>query len=649
MLTAVGGCVQLGEASVAYAPLVEALRDLRQQLGVEAVGELLGPGAADVGALLGEANPNARNAPGIGPGPLFEHLLGFLVRLGARQPTLLVFEDMHWADPSTRDLVAFLGRNLRDAAIALVLSYRTDELHRRHPLRSLLTDLERDPHVERIALSGLTRSELVSLLGEITDEPPTADVLDALIARTEGNPFYVEELVLAAGGGGGLPATVADAILARVSELPAPTSTVLHHAAVLGQTIDDQLLAEVTGQPATQIADALREAVTRQLLLVDQSGCRFRHALVREALYDDLLPGERERLHLAAARALQTLDHGRRIEDQVRWSLLAHHAHAAHDLPMAFTASVRAGIESERMHALAAAGGQFERALQLWEQVPEPAAAAGMTRAELTMRAAEAAHYSSRSLRDIPLVENALAALDTNARPEQRAMFLERLGRVNWTHLRGAEAVAAYEQAVALLADRPPSAEQAFTLAALGQSLMLRDQHRQAETVLRTAIAAAKAVDARATEGHALCSLSPALVRLGRVDAGLEAMDRAQELCRAYGTTEDLCRTFVNLVDGLYVSGRYDAERAAVEGMAYAVPPGTCGSMARPSPATGLRRSSSPGGGRRRLRPRPRSSSGSRARPLPGAAVVEPPARPGPVRAGAADRRPAVAPHHRRW
>ena len=129
------------------------------------------------------------------------HLLGFLVRLGARQPTMLVFEDMHWADPSTRDLVAFLGRNLRDAAIALVLSYRTDELHRRHPLRSLLTDLERDPHVERIALSGLTRSELVSLLGEITDEPPTADVLDALIARTEGNPFYVEELVLAAGGG----------------------------------------------------------------------------------------------------------------------------------------------------------------------------------------------------------------------------------------------------------------------------------------------------------------------------------------------------------------------------------------------------------------------------------------------------------------
>jgi predicted ATPase len=104
---------------------------------------------------------------------------------------------MHWADPSTRDLVAFLGRNLRGAAVAMMLTYRTDELHRRHPLRSLLTDLERDPHIERIGLAGLSRSELATLLGEITDEPPMADVVDDLISRTDGNPFYVEELVAA--------------------------------------------------------------------------------------------------------------------------------------------------------------------------------------------------------------------------------------------------------------------------------------------------------------------------------------------------------------------------------------------------------------------------------------------------------------------
>jgi len=418
MLTAVGGCFQLGEASVAYAPLVGALRELRRQLGTERVAELLGPASAQIGVLFGDVG---EVAPAVGAGPLFEHLLGFLVRLGAYQLTLLVFEDMHWADPSTRDLVAFLGRNLRRAAVALMLSYRTDELHRRHPLRSLLTDLERDPHVERIALAGLNRSELVTLLGEISDEVPIAEALDNLISRSEGNPFYVEELVAASAAGGGLPATLADAILARVSELPEPTSMVLHHAAVLGEVIDDMPLADVAGQSAAQIADALREAVAHQVLVMDQSGCRFRHALVREALYDDLLPGERERLHIAAARALQTPGLGGRVEEHVRWTMLAYHAYAAHDLPLAFAASVRAGLESERMHALAAAAGQFERAVQLWDQVPDAQVAAGMTRAELILRAAEAAHFSSRSARDISLVEAALAALEADARPEQRA------------------------------------------------------------------------------------------------------------------------------------------------------------------------------------------------------------------------------------
>jgi predicted ATPase len=139
------------------------------------------------------------------------------MRLGAHQPTLLVFEDMHWADPSTRDLVSFLGRNLRDAPVGLMLSYRTDELHRRHPLRGLLADLERDPYVERVTLTGLNRQELALLLHEISDEPITAEAVNELSVRTEGNPFSVEELV-AAGGRGRMPATIADAILARVSQ-----------------------------------------------------------------------------------------------------------------------------------------------------------------------------------------------------------------------------------------------------------------------------------------------------------------------------------------------------------------------------------------------------------------------------------------------
>ena len=187
VLCAVGGCVQLGEASLPYAPLIGALRAVRRRVGDDEFAELLGPAAATVGTLLGIGDGGD-----VERGRLFEHLLVLLARVGARQPTLIVFEDMHWADASTRDLVAFLARNVRDAPVAVVLTYRADELHRGHPWWPVLADLHRDPNVERIELSGLSRSELAALLTEISDKPQP---VDELLARTGGNPFYVEELV----------------------------------------------------------------------------------------------------------------------------------------------------------------------------------------------------------------------------------------------------------------------------------------------------------------------------------------------------------------------------------------------------------------------------------------------------------------------
>ena len=309
MLAAVGGCVQLGEASVAYAPLVEVLRELRRQLGAESVRRAARPGRSP-------GRRAARRREGGAPRR----------RCGGRCSSTCSASSAGWARVSRRCSSSRTCTGpTRQPATWLRSSAGTCAKRRSHSCSPtaptsciggtrcarLLTDLERDPQVERIVLPGLTRPELITLLGEITAEPPTAEIVDDLIARTEGNPFYVEELVAAARVGGSLPATLADAILSRVSELPAPTPTVLHQAAVLGEAIDDQLLAEVTGQSPAQIADALREAVARQLLVLDESGCRFRHALVREALYDDLLPGERERLHVAAARALQAPGDGR--------------------------------------------------------------------------------------------------------------------------------------------------------------------------------------------------------------------------------------------------------------------------------------------------------------------------------------------------
>ncbi len=396
-------------------------------------------------------------------------------------------------------------------------------MHRRHPLHGLFADLRHDPNIEAIELRGLDGADLRALVRAITDEPLTASKLAELAARSGGNPFYVEELV-AAGESRMLPASLAEAILARVSRLAEPIPTVLHEAAVLGLTIDDDLLATVSGRTHAEVTAALREAASQQLLVIDESGCRGRHALTREALYDDLLPGERANLHMAAATALEL---GRRgMPEHERWAHLAYHASAAHDMPGAFAASVQAGLAAEHVFALAAAAAHFETALELWHRVPDPASAAGMDLAELRLRAADALTFGSTSPRAVALAEAALDALDETATPERRAVVLERLGRIAWMRQHGRQAVAAYEEAVAILGDRPPSAEKAFALSALGQSLMLRDRDREAERVLREAIDVAREVDAGAVEGHALGSLGPALVALGRTDEGLAAPTR---------------------------------------------------------------------------------------------------------------------------
>jgi DNA-binding CsgD family transcriptional regulator/tetratricopeptide (TPR) repeat protein len=559
----VGGCVQFAEVSLAYAPVVEVLRGLRDELGEDPFLELAPPVLT---ALLGGDQM-------AGSGQIFTPLLDFLTRLGRLRPWLVVFEDLHWSDASTRDLVAFLGRNLRRAAVTLVLTYRSDELHRRHPVRPLLADLERIPETERIALAGLGRADLVELLIGLGRNDIDLATVSALLARTGGNPLYVEELVAAAPSAAalhsGLPATLADVVLARVGQLSAASQSVLRQAAVLGTELDDRLLAASCDLPLEQIAGALREALSAQLLVLDGGGCRFRHALLAEALYEDLLPGERQRVHVAAARALEAGEHTPGLPQHMRWALLAHHWNAAHDLPRAFAASVRAGGEGMRVNAPAAAAGHLERALELWDQVPDAASRAGMDRAALLLQAAEADHLSAASPRQLTLVNAAYDALGDAAGPERRALVLEQVAHMHWYMNREAEGTAAYERAVRLLADRPPSPEQASALAALGQSLMVRE-HPDAESVLLDAIACAEAIGEHRAVAHARCSLGVVQAELGRAEEGVATMREALRLSQAHGTSRDIARCHANLVATLQRAGAYDeVVRAGAEGLAY--------------------------------------------------------------------------------
>jgi DNA-binding CsgD family transcriptional regulator/tetratricopeptide (TPR) repeat protein len=425
-------------------------------------------------------------------------------------------------------------------------------------LRPVLAGLERNERVERIDIGGLGSADIAALLREIDAGDLDERQVDDLVARSGGNPFYVEELVAAGRLAGGVPDTLAEVILARVELLSEDARRLLRAAAVIDDHVDDELLAAVTGAALDTVTAALREAVLEQVLVLDAGTCRFRHALVREALYDDLLPGERTRLHVATAGVLEGAD---QLPPHTRWAMVAYHWDAARDARKAYYASVRAGLEAEKVYALADAAEQYERALGLRDQVEGAEALAGMSAADLLLRAADAVQASVRNNRAVVLAEAALRQLGEDAPPEKRALVYERMGRTNWTQHHGAASIAAYEQASALVVDRPASRDKAFVLSARGQSLMVRALYREALPVLRQAIEVAVETGAIEVEGHARCSYGPCLFSVGRVDEGFAEADRALALSLAAGSAEDAARTYTNIAHCCYQGGRHEQAR----------------------------------------------------------------------------------------
>ena len=391
-----GGCIDLGEGALPYAPVVEALRGLARRATAEELESVLGPARSELARLvpdLGRAPESGATAEasasglsiGSSQGRLFELLLGVLDRLARRAPVLFIVEDLHWSDRSTRDLLAFLVRNLRDAALMLLFTYRSDELHRRHPLLPFLAELERSGRVERMQLSPFDHHESAAQLRAIAGHELDAALIESIHARAGGNAFFAEELLFAAGedGRAELPVTLRDVLLARVADLAEPTLEFLRVASAAGQQVDPVLLAQAAGLDKSVVYDALRECVGRQVLVPDPTAgierYAFRHALLKEAIYDDLLPGERTRLHSAFARTLEASSMG----DTSRAAELAYHWYAAYDLPRALESAVTAGLAAEARYAFPEAQAQYERAVELWEHVPDAEARAGRDRVDL--------------------------------------------------------------------------------------------------------------------------------------------------------------------------------------------------------------------------------------------------------------------------
>jgi predicted ATPase/DNA-binding CsgD family transcriptional regulator len=561
-----GDAVELGEGEVPYAALMSALRPLARA-GHPSLDALHLRDRAELARLLpglaGAAPADGGGREGPAQGRLFEAILALLDRLGSEAPLVLALEDLHWADPSTRAFIAFVAHSLCRERVLVVATYRLDELHRRHPLRPLLAELERDPAVRRITLAPLSRDELAAALDDILGEPPSAGLLDRLYARSEGNPLFMEEL-LAAGvdGRGALPATLRDALMVRIELLSEPAQELVRVLAV-GERVDHALLAEISGVDRATLVAALREAVASHLVVAQPDDrYAFRHALLREVVADDLLPGERTELHRAFAEGLERRAASGPVGAQVAAGI-AHHYAAAGDQRAALGASVRAAAAAESVHAFGEAAALLERALELWDRVPDAEAVAGVSKVALLHRAGDAFIAAGDRSRPTPLLRAALEMVDEKAEPRRAAALLERLALAHWRAARSTEALETARRALALVEDGEPTPERAAIHAWFAKTRMLQGRYRDATTAAREAIAAAEATSNHVALSSALNGMGLALAAQGAVDEGTAALRRAIEIAREQNRPRELESAQVNLADALHLAGR-DREALAV-------------------------------------------------------------------------------------
>ena len=543
-LTLVGHCLDLGDMPPPYLPFTEAFARLaaddpdqldRLVAAFPSLGRLL---PAHLG-LARDPRPGG-GVPGslddrVDRGELFDSVLGALGALGATRPVLLLIEDVHWADQASRDLLGYLMARLNVERVAVVVTYRSDDLHRRHPLRRTLAEWTRLPGLRRLHLEPLDADDVRALLTSENVTGLSAADLDDIVTRADGNAFFAEELLSAASqldGAEQLPWQLADLLLVRLDRLSEDARQVVRVAAVGGRRVPYDMVESTIELTGPRLDEALREALDSNILQLTPSGRGyvFRHALLAEAIYDDLLPGERVRIHARYAQVLG-VDAGRSPSE------LARHAYASHDLPTALTASIAAGRAAMAVAAPAEAVRHFENALELVAQLPDPA----VDRTDLTLLAVDAAEASGRFLRGGDLVRETFAGLPADAPDLDRARLLGAEVRLALSGEIGEEALSTANRALQLTPHDPPTpllaqlmALQARVAHELGRDVDAQRTAEQALDVAQRVGSPVAAADASATLAALERRTGDPLDAARRLDAVIEqaraAGDVATEL-----------------------------------------------------------------------------------------------------------------------
>jgi DNA-binding CsgD family transcriptional regulator len=561
-----GQCAEIGD-SVPYLPFADAFRTAPPHV------EKAVKARPVLSRLLPDGDGQAREADwsGLARQQMFGAALSLLSELAVGSPVLLVIEDLHWADATTRHLVTFLARMLHRERVAIIGTYRTDDLDRRHPLRGVVAELLRLPMVALVELGPLSAAALAEILSSVPNAPLplSAATLNSLVQRAEGNAYYAEELVTASScaedtTGGTLPTGLAELLLSRVERVSDAAQQVLRVAAVAGGGAADDLVRAASGLPDDAYEEAVREAAGHQLLAPDgPDGYRFRHALLREAVYGDLMPGERTRLHARLAGLLAGVP-GAAAE-------LAHHSMASHDIPGAFAASVRAGAGAERLGAPAEAHRHYDLALELWVRVEAAERIAGMTRGKLGLKSALAAAASG----DVPRAVHLLRRIrdwvpGEEAGPAESAELRCRVGERLAYHLLQSENTQWYAEALDVAGatvretpGEPPTWYRSRAMATYAIALMAAHRDDDARDWAGRARAAARAAGSASVEADALATTGQLALRAGSSGEAIGMFTAAIEQAGSAGSVGVRLRAAFQLATERLTRGEL-AEAASV-------------------------------------------------------------------------------------
>ncbi|MFE9635426.1 AAA family ATPase [Streptomyces sp. NPDC006463] len=582
-VVAVGGCMEIGAEGLPFAPFSTALRTLHRQLPEELAA-----------AAAGQEDELARILPELGDTPrgphdeestarLFELTARMLERLAADRTVVLVLEDLHWADTSTRHLLSYLFRTLSSGRLVVVATYRADDVHRRHPLRPLLAELDRLRTVRRIELPRFNRAEVRRQLAGILASQPDEDFVDSVFDRSDGNAFFVEELVASRASGcrAGLTESLRDLLLVRVEVLPERAQGVVRMVAEGGSTVEYPLLRAVAGLSEDELIEALRAAVGANILLAtaDGDGYRFRHSLVREAVSDDLLPGERSRVNRRYAEALEADESLIRAEERV--IRLASYWYHANDPSKALPAVLAASVAARRRHAYSEQLRLLERAMDLWESAPEdvrealrPAdytdvyppcgcdpATTPLQRLDLLAEATVAARYGGERERALKFCKTAVRMLDDGHDPLRAAWFWTERSRLVASLGRG-DGWDEIAKAQELVQGLPPSQVHAEVLVRAAGWGMLHDPGPGNIDAAERAVEYARMVGAEDIELNARITVGSLITDAGDPEAGLAEMHSVRERATELGLAMLAGRAHINLSSQLEGLGR---SREAVE------------------------------------------------------------------------------------